>query len=110
MKPNHFAVGVCVWALLAARPVCAQSAEGGYRPVFGRLTFGGDATATLSPPDDEAYFNFTNYDQNALRAAQLRLMGEFRISSSISLLGELRAENGGGLEGAAWYVRWHPSS
>ena len=108
---NRFplAVGVCVLTLVSASPARAQT-ETGYRPVFGRLTFGGDATATLSPSDNEAYFNFTNYDQNALRAAQVRLMGEFRVSSSISLLGELRAENGDGLEGAAWYVRWHPSS
>ncbi|HEY6358167.1 MAG TPA: hypothetical protein VIX35_07975, partial [Vicinamibacterales bacterium] len=76
----------------------------------GRLTLGGDATATVSPPDSDAFFNFTNYDQNALRAVQVRLVGEWRFSSSVSFLGELRAENGDGVDGAAWYVRWHPSA
>lgn len=74
----------------------------------GRLTLGGDATATVSPPDSEAFFNFTNYDQNALRAVQVRLVGEWHFSSTVSFLGELRAENGDGVDGAAWYVRWHP--
>jgi hypothetical protein len=104
------AVGVFVWALVAARPAHAQTPEISNRPVFGRLTFAGDATSTISPSDTDAYFNFTNYDQNALRAAQVRVMGEFRVSSSLALLGEFRAENGDGLEGAAWYVRWHPSN
>lgn len=110
MKLRLLAVGVFCSALVAARPVHAQTPESGYLPAFGRLTLGGDATATFSRSDTDAYFNFTNYDQNALRAAQVRLMGEFRLSSSLSLLGELRAENGAGLEGAAWYLRWHPSA
>ena len=110
MYTKTLATGAVVWTLLAAGSASAQTPESGYRPIFGRLSFGGDATATFSRSDTDAYFNFTNYDQNALRAAQLRLMGEFRVSSSISLLGELRAENGAGLEGAAWYIRWHPSA
>jgi hypothetical protein len=98
-------------ALAVPAPVAAQGPEPAASPSPpGRLTLGGDATATISPPDTTAFFNYTNYDQNALRAAQVRLMGEWRLSGSVSLLGELRADNVAGLDAAAWYVRWHPGS
>lgn len=102
-----WAGGAVVLALVAPSPTAAQSAET-YHPVFGQLSLGGDATGTLSPPDDDAFFNYSNYDQNPLRAAQGRLMAEWTLSPSVALLGELLAENGVGVTGAAWYLRWHP--
>ncbi len=95
-------------AVVGCRVAGAQTIESIDHPGSGRLTLGGDATATVSPPDSDAFFNFTNYDQNALRSVQVRLVGEWRFSSSVSFLGELRAENGDGVDGAAWYLRWHP--
>ena len=67
-------------------------------------------TATASPPDSDAFFNYTNYDQNSIRGAQLRLVGEWKALPSLSFLGELRADNGAGVQAAAWYVRWHPKA
>ena len=97
-------------ALAGCGVAAAQTPESTDRPGVGRLTLGGDATATAGPADTDAFFNFTNYDQNALRAAQVRLVGEWRLSSTVSFLGELRAESGAGVDGAAWYLRWHPSA
>src|SRR5579864_392809 len=107
---SMFAGGAALIALAWCGVAAAQSPESTYHPGPGRLTLGGDATATVSPADADAYFNFTNYDQNTLRAAQVRLLGEWRFSSTVSFLGEIRAANGAGLDGAAWYVRWHPSA
>jgi hypothetical protein len=105
-----FAGGAVLVALAGCGVAAAQTPESTDRPGVGRLTLGGDATATAGPADTDAFFNFTNYDQNALRAAQVRLVGEWRLSSTVSFLGELRAESGAGVDGAAWYLRWHPSA
>jgi hypothetical protein len=102
------AAGAVLVALAGCGVAAAQAPESTDRPGAGRLTLGGDATATAGPADADAFFNFTNYDQNALRAAQVRLVGEWRLSSTVSFLGELRAESGAGVDGAAWYLRWHP--
>jgi hypothetical protein len=104
------AAGVAILGLAVPARVAAQAPEPAAPSPFGHLTLGGDATATISPSDTTAFFNYTNYDQNALRAAQFRLMAEWRLSASVSLLGEVRAENVAGLDAAAWYVRWHPWS
>jgi hypothetical protein len=101
--------GAALFALAGSGVAAAQTPETSYHPGLGRFTLGGDATATASPSDEGAYFNFTNYDQNPLRAVQVRLAGEWRLSSKVSFLGEVRAENGAGIDGAAWYLRWHPS-
>jgi hypothetical protein len=93
---------------LPQRAAAQQTADAGYRPGVGRLTFGGEVAGTVSPDDSDAFFNYTNYQQNPLRSIQFRLEGQWRISRSLSFLGELRAENGAGVEGAAWYLRWHP--
>jgi hypothetical protein len=102
--------GAALFLLVQCAGASAQTPEPTYHAGLGRLSLGGDATATASPADNEAFFNFTNYDQNALRAVQVRLVGEWRPSSTISFLGEFRAANGAGVDGAAWYVRWHPSA
>src|SRR5579864_2320591 len=107
---SMFAGGAALIALAWCGVAAAQSPESTYHPGPGRLTLGGDATATVSPADADAYFNFTNYDQNTRRAAQVRLLAEWRLSSTVSFLTELRAANGAGIDGAAWYVRWHPSA
>jgi hypothetical protein len=102
--------GAALFLLVPCAGASAQTPEPTYHAGLGRLSLGGDATATASPADNEAFFNFTNYDQNALRAVQVRLVGEWRLSSTVSFLGEFRAANGAGVDGAAWYVRWHPSA
>jgi hypothetical protein len=88
----------------------AQTADPGYRGQIGRLTFGGEIAGTISPDDSDAFFNYTNYQQNPLRSIQFRVEGQWRLSKSLSLLGEVRVENGAGIEGSAWYLRWHPWS
>ena len=40
-----------------------------------------------------AFFNYTDYERNALRLARLRLFGEWRAGRRLSLVGELRTEN-----------------
>lgn len=76
-----------------------------------RLAAGGEVTAILGPADKDAFFNYTDYDQNALRVARLRLFGEWRaVADRVSVVGELRTENGTDLDAPALYLRWRPAA
>lgn len=77
-------------------------------PAPSRLTGGGEVTLIAGPVDDEAFFNFTDYEHNGLRVARVRLMGEWRIAPRFSVLGEARTENGDGVKIPAFYGRWQP--
>ncbi|MCC7009239.1 MAG: hypothetical protein IT184_10510 [Acidobacteria bacterium] len=94
---------------VAGLPLAAAQAAGGARePGTGRFGAGGELTATVSRRDQTAYFNYTDYDRNALRIARLRLFGEWRPAARLSFLAEIRSENADGVEAAALYARWQP--
>jgi hypothetical protein len=105
----RLAGGLWLAASLAG-PAAAQTAERPYPVSSGPVSIGGDLTATVSPSDNNAFFNYTNYDQNSLRGAQGRLVGEWRLGSTLSFLGEARADNVARVQAAAWYLRWRPSA
>jgi hypothetical protein len=71
---------------------------------------GGEISIIGGPSDDEAYFNYTDYDKNALRIARARVFGEWRARPSLSFMGELRSEDGTDFSASAAYVRWQPFS
>ena len=83
----------------------AQLPEGPYAAAGGRVTVAGEVSATIGETDDEAYFNFTDYEHNALRLFRGRVFGEWRASTTVSLLAEVRFENRDTLETSALYVR-----
>lgn len=102
---------VAVLAVLAGVPSIAragQTQEAAAAPAPRRVTAGGEVTLVTGPVDDEAFFNFTDYEHNALRIARVRLMGEWRLASRLSILGEARTENGDGIQVPAFYGRWQP--
>jgi hypothetical protein len=73
----------------------------------GRLVVSGEALVTLAPGDD-AGFNTTDYDRNALRLVRLGLVSAFRATDRLSLLMELRGEgdSGSGRWGARPYAAY----
>ena len=78
----------------------------------GRLTVGGDVTATIAP-DDDGQFNYTDYERSALQLLRLGVTASFRPVERIALVSELRAE--GDTNGGPWtalpfaaYVRVRP--
>ena len=101
---------VAALAVLAGVPSIAsgQSQEPAATPAARRVTAGAEVTVVAGPVDDEAFFNFTDYEHNALRVARIRLMGEWRIAPRFSILGEARTENGDGIQVPAFYARWQP--
>jgi hypothetical protein len=100
-----FAALACVaWARTAA----AQLPDGPYVVAGGRLSLAGELAATASPGNDRGFFNYTDYEHDALRTVRGRLLGEWRVVNRVSVLGELRVENDDSIEAAALYVRWRP--
>jgi hypothetical protein len=97
------ALGALVWPAHAAAQAPEQVPQ-----AFERVTFGGELSAVAGRRDTLAFFNYTDYEHNALRIARLRLLAEWRVGRQVSVLGEIRTENGEDADLAALYVRWRP--
>jgi hypothetical protein len=100
--------GLAAVVCFVARGAMAQVPDQPYVVADGRVTVAGELSAVVSPPDDASFFNYTDYDHNALRIARGRLLGEWRLPGRLTALGEFRVENGDSLEVAALYARWRP--
>lgn len=107
--------GSCARALLAlwgvllwARAAPAQSPAAGdsdERPP--RFAIAGDLSATVGP-DDTWYFNYTDYDQSALRLFVGTVGAAWRLGDRVQLVGEVRLENVEALRLSALYARLRP--
>lgn len=58
----------------------------------GRVVIGGDA-AVAAAPEDEGFFNYSDYEQTTLRQIRVGMSALVRLSDRVSFLGELRSEN-----------------
>jgi hypothetical protein len=76
----------------------------------GRVTLGTEISISTTPQDDTdgAWFNYTDYEHNALRLVRLGVTADVRVTRRVSLLTEIRTENGGSIEPYALYVRVRP--
>jgi hypothetical protein len=74
----------------------------------GRIILGADAAASIAPKDDAYYFNYTDYDHDALRLVRLSALAEWRVASRFTLLGEIRTENWDQLRPYGLYLRVRP--
>src|SRR5262245_27935686 len=83
----------------------------------GRVTVGGDVSVSVGA-EDPGFFNYTDYEHSALRLFHADLTtavgmgGHFSVlgelSTDISLLPELGADNGAQLHAYALYLRIRP--
>jgi hypothetical protein len=101
------AVAVLIAILLPAT-AAAQLPDHPLSNASGTLTAGAEVSASVSRRDDLAFFNYTDYDTDALRMARLRLLSEWRPHAQLSVLGELRVATGARVEAAALFARWRP--
>ena len=94
--------------LLVAAGVCAQTLPAGPAELAGgQVTLSGDVSAAFGARDDIAFFNYTDYDHNALRVVQVSVSGAWRPSSRVAVLGQLRTEDTNVIP-YALYVRVRP--
>jgi hypothetical protein len=101
-------------AIVLALLLPAQPARAQYLPSTpltfggGRVVLGGDIQASLSARDEEGWFNYTDYEHDALRMLRWSVSGEWRIAPRLSFLGEVRGENGDAPRASAAYLRLRP--
>ena len=81
---------LAVAGLVGPAPAGAQPRDEPYGFARGRVTFGGELAGALSPKDDDAFFNYTDYERDALRIARLRIFGQWQIARPLALVGEAR--------------------
>src|SRR5215203_911003 len=94
---------------MPAPPARAQSLpEGPLTMARGTITVGGEAAITAGSADDTAFFNYTDYEHNALRLLRLSLSGMWRPISRVAFLTELRSEDAHRVIPYALYVRVRP--
>jgi hypothetical protein len=98
-------------ALIVAPPVGAQDLPFGPL-VFGdgAVTIGTDISASATPQDDGdgSWFNYTDYEHNALRLFRIGVTADVRVIEGVSVLTEIRSENGDSVKPYALYVRVRP--
>jgi hypothetical protein len=98
-------------AALAAAGVPAGAQplpQGPVRAFDGRLVVGGEVSVTFGDEDDIAFFNFTDYEHNALRMVRLALSGLWRPVDWVEFVAEARSEDLDHPEPQAAYVRIRP--
>jgi hypothetical protein len=92
-----------------AVPSAAQSLpEGPLRSPDGSLVVGGEIVGTVGETDDTAYFNYTDYEHNALRMIRLAVAGTWQPLAPIALVAEIRSEDLQHVQAHAAYVRVRP--
>lgn len=94
--------------LLCARAGAQTLPAGPARAFDGRLVAAGEVTGTIGEADDSAFFNYTDYEHNALRMVRLALTAAWRPLDRLALVGEVRAENFSDVRTYAAYVRVRP--
>jgi hypothetical protein len=73
----------------------------------GRLGVSGEISATVAP-EDEGYFNYSDYEHDTLRLFRVSFAAELRLAEPLSVLGEVRSDNLDVPRVYALYVRVHP--
>jgi hypothetical protein len=109
---------MCTWRrltvllLVVFGPTAAARAqglpEGPITAARGTLSVGGEATVTVGSRDEVAFFNYTDYEHNALRMLRVSLSGMWRPLSRLAFLTELRSEDAQRVIPYALYVRVRP--
>ena len=90
-------------------PCRAQPLPAGPITAFdGRVAVGGEVAATYGAEDHSAYFNFTDYEHNALRMFRFTLAASWRPFARLALVGELRTEDLDSIRPYAAYIRVRP--
>jgi hypothetical protein len=107
VRARACAVALVAFLSVGPAPAAAQTGDTP-APVPARVLVGGELSGILGPADAIAFFNYTDYEHNALRLARMRLYAEWRVSPIVSFIGEVRTEDTDSIEASAAYVRVRP--
>ena len=87
------AIAALIVVVALAAPLHAQTLPSG--PIViadGHLTLGGDVAISFAP-NDPGFFNYTDYEESALRLLRLDLTAAFKAGDHLAILGDIRSEN-----------------
>jgi len=95
--PSLTAIAALTALLAAPVPVWSQTwPTGPLTWALGRagtLTAGGEATAVAGARDEDAFFNYTGYEHNALRLIRLAVTARWQPLPRAALLADVRSED-----------------
>lgn len=74
----------------------------------GTVRVTGDVSLSVGSKDETAYFNYTDYEHNALRLFRFTIAGSWRPTERVAVLTEFRSENVERLRTYALYLRVRP--
>src|SRR5688500_6633553 len=111
VTPSMRASAACLLLLvsLPGGSAAAQALpEGPLRTTDGQLVVTGEVVGTIGSADETAFFNYTDYEHNALRMFRVSLAGLWRPSDWLALVGEVRSEDLDQASAYAAYARVRP--
>ena len=105
--------GAVLLAVMLCCPPGASAQELPSGPISlagGRITLGTDLSISTTPQDDTdgSWFNYTDYEHNALRLLRLGVTADVRLNDRVSVLADVRSENGDEVRPYALYLRVRP--
>jgi hypothetical protein len=100
---------IALAVLLACPAAVAQSLpEGPVRAMDGQVLVNGELVGTIAASDAVAFFNYTDYEHNALRLFRISVSGSWQPARRLAFVGELRSEDFDLPSTYAAYVRIRP--
>ena len=95
--------------LLLPAPATAQLLPSAPVRLFdGRVRLGAEITATAGTPDDDTFFNYTDYERNGLRTFRAALIVQWQVARRVAFLTEVRVDDADTITASAAYVRVRP--
>src|SRR5919107_456964 len=115
-RARFLAVGVCLIVGVTTIATAQTLPTGPLELANGQITVAADVAITVGSRDvtdlprgrEGAYFNYTDYEHNALRMFRVSFSGAWRPSPHLAFLTELRSEDTEHFRPYAMYVRVRP--
>ncbi len=118
---NRWATPLAAAALLTTVCLCGATVRAQELPTGpislagGRVTVGADVSFSASTEHDDpndpvhsAWFNYTDYEHSTMRLARIGATADIRVADRVSVLTEIRSENGDRPVPYALFVRVRP--
>jgi hypothetical protein len=109
MLTRHLAPIVLATALWFPVTSGAQTLPSGpIRAMDGQLLVSGEAVVAIGDEDKIAFFNYTDYEHNALRLFRFSVSGAWQPARRLAFVGEMRSEDLDRPRAYAAYIRFRP--
>ena len=110
MKTACAAIVIMAMVCVAPAAVAQDLPSGPLSLAGGVVVIGTDISISMTPQDDTdgAWFNYTDYEHNALRLFRIGVTADVRLTDRVSILTEIRSENADAVKPYALYVRVRP--